>query len=715
MRPSVRRTALFLALMLAAGGATAQGADSSAGATENTLAVDVHSIVNTGHLGGVLDVVLDERRNLVFSAGEDGTVRVWNAQEGVLYRVLRVTSLAAQMIAVDPANPRVAVVVSDGLRSVYLAVWDWEQEKQILRLPLKDAPLFLRFSGQGNFLVFGQSSWQSLEILDARTGAPVPFHPEGFGIVGFAETSKSEKTIMTYQVSGWISYWDLASGSLTLEVPTVAYLSHMRISRDRRYLVGNTGKEVVLIDALSGAVRGRAPLNGDASLDIAADDDRVAAVPIAGGSPREWAVGPESLIAEPLTVKGGAGLDSDDAFQALCYGPEGLLVAGRSGAISEISSSGNLRLISKNVLADLTGFDARHGLLAVASRDWIRIFQSDFLLNGSQSLGFVHSVLVDNPWKSEVGLSFLSDTSLLAWTKDDGPPRFAVIDLPGELTRDDAAVSRPAFRFRPLPSGFRAPLADLRVAGSSLLGIENGGLVRMVDLATGASRFDARISALSTVVAVSPTELIGGRSTALSSTGSLVRINTRTGETVSIPGRNVFTWDLLFDPAAADTGGPVLYSLGVDDSGSTTLLRHDGSGFERETLIASVPEENLDASLALDPVTHTLYASLGRASIVSWDGSKEVEIPTGYGNVRGLFAGAGLIISMDRDSTLAIEEKFSGSRLAELCLFADGEWAATVQGGGYLASPGGDAHVKVFVNGTMAKAAEDYRLRIECW
>ncbi len=718
MRLPTGRAALLLALMLAAGAAVAaaaQSAVSPAGAIENTLALDVHSVVNTGHLGNVLDLLFDARRNLLVSAGDDGTVRVWNAPAGVLYRTLRVTRMAAQMIAVDPVNPRVAVVVSDGLRSFSLAVWDWEQEKQVLRVPLKDAPLFLRFSGQGSFIVFGESSWQSLEILDARTGTPVPFHPEGFGIIGFAETSKSEKTIMTYQVSGRISYWDIASGSLTLDVPTLPYLSRIRISQDRRYMVGCTGQEVVLIDALSGSVRGRAPFTGDASLDISPDGDRVAAVPIAGGKPREWVVGAESLVPSPLAVTGGAGLDPDDAFQALSYGSDGLFLAGRSGAISEMPSSGYLRAVSRNVLADLTGFDARHGYLAVGSRDWIRIFQSDLLLNGAQQPGFVRSILVDNPWKSPIKLSFLSDTSLLAWSGDDGPPRFAVIDLPAQLSRDDAVASQSALRFRPLPSGFRAPLSDLSVLGNSLLGIETGGMVRMVDLATGASRFDARISALSAVVAVSPTELIGGRSAALSSAGSLVRINTRTGETVEIPGRNAFTWDLLYDPAAANAGGPVLYSLGVDAAGSTNLLRHDGPEFERETLIASVPEENLDASLALDPLTHVLYASLGRASIVSWDGVNESTIPTEYGSVRGLLAGAGLIISMDRDSTLAIEEKSSGSRLAELSLFADGEWAATVRGGGYLASPGGDAHVRVFVNGTPAKATEDYRLRIESW
>ena len=697
----------------AAGAQTAESTDAQV-ATENTLASDVHSVVNTGHRGAVLDLQYDEKRNLLFSAGEDGTVRIWTAADGVLYRSLRVTRLSAEMIAVDPASTRLAVVVSDGLRSFSLSVWDWEQEKQVLRVPLKETPLFLRFSGQGNFIVFGGSSWQSLKILDSRTGIPVQFHPEGFGIVAFAEVSRSEKTIMTYQVSGRISYWDVASGSLTLEVPTAPYLSHVRISRDRRFLVGSTGRDLVLIDTLNGAVRARAALGGDAILDISPDGDTIAAAPTTGGSVREWTVAPDSLAANPVTVKQLDDPDSPQAFQVLCYGSNALYLAGASGTISELSPSGDLRTFSANALADITGMDARRGLLAVASRSWIRVFRSD-VLDGAQSPSYVHSFLVENPWKSSVGLTFISSTSLLAWSKDEGQPRFAVLDLPEQVFARGSAVPSQSLRFRPLSLSFRSPLVDLTVSGTTLLGIENTGTVRMVDLATGATRFETRISALSAAVATSAAELIGGKNTALASGGSLVRINTKTGETVTLSGRNVFTWDLVFDPGAPATGAPSLYSLGVDAAGATNLLLHDGPGFERETLIASEPEETLDASLALDASTHVLYASLGRARIVSWDGATVGDIPTEYASLRRLLAGAGLLLSLDSDSVLMIANEAGGSRVAELYFFSDGEWAATVPGGGYLASPGGDAHVKVFVNGAAAKATEDYRLRMESW
>ena len=100
---------------------------------------------------------------------------------------------------------------------------------------------------------------------------------------------------------------------------------------------------------------------------------------------------------------------------------------------------------------------------------------------------------------------------------------------------------------------------------------------------------------------------------------------------------------------------------------------------------------------------------------MAWDGVKVTAIPSEYTSLRDLLASNRLLISLDTDSALLVSDQATGALLAELSLFSDGEWAAVVQGGGYLASPGGDAHVKVFVAGQRVKATEDYRLRIEGW
>jgi WD40 repeat protein len=654
------------------------------------------NLVNTGHTGAVLGLAFDDRRNLLVSSGDDGTVRLWDTTLGILVRTLQVTQLEARLLAVNPAEPQLAVVVTDGTGSFFLSVWDWEKERQIYRLPLKEEPLFLRFSAMGSFLVYAESSWQSLKILNARDGSEYPFHPEGFGIVGFAEMSRSEKTIMTYQVSGRISYWDIASGQQTLDFPVLPYLSHIRISSDRRLIVGSTGTQIVLVDAVTGVVTSRADYPGATSLDISAAGDEVAAAATGGGMQR-WGVSGDLLLARPAA----AHPSTDPSL--LCYGADALFVANRSGGLGSLSAEGEETPFGDNVLANVSGFAAARGLLVLGSQKWVRAFSTD-LLTGASSPTFLHTSLAANPFSSSIDVFFLAERKLLAWRTDHALPGLAVMDLSGI----DVPATPPA-TLVDLPDGFRAPLSDLRASGDSAVGIETGGVVRLTDIATGVSRFELHLPGAATAIVGSATGLVVGRNAAAAS-GSLLRVDMRTGETVSLKDRNGFTYGLLLDSAAP--GGPLLYSVGIDHAGATNLLRHDGPGFERETVLDSIPEEDLDASLALDPDTHLLYASLGRDRIVCWDGKELKTIEAENCAPRRLAARDGLLYSLNKDSTVSVLQSDTGARLAEISLFADGEWCALLRDGRYAASPGGDIHVKVFEEDAPVKATEDYRVQI---
>jgi WD40 repeat protein len=659
-------------------------------------------VVNSGHTGAVLGLAFDGKRGLLFSSGDDGTVRLWDPSRGIPVRKLQVTQLGARQIAVNPAEPQFAVVVGDGTGSFFLSVWDWERERQLYRLPLKEDPPFMRFSAQGSYLVFAESSWQSLKILNARDGSVVAFHPEGFGIVGFAEMSRSEKTLMTYQVSGSISYWDMTSGQQTLDLPTASFLSHVSISADRRLLAGSTGREVVLVDAVTGAVKLRAGMPGVVSLDISAAGDQVTAVG-ADGRAQRWAAEGDAFAARPAAAR------LLPPSLLLSYGTDALYFAEKTGGLGAAGSGAAPSHFADNLLAAVSGLDAARGMLAVGAQKWVRVFSSD-LLTGSPTPSFLRTSLAANPFTSRIGLQFLPVDRLLAWRADSTAPGLAVMDV----SRLGGQGGQGAV-LKSLPTGFRAPLGDLHVSGDSALGLETGGVVRMTDIATGASRFEVHLPGASTVLAWSPADLVAGRNAAAAS-GSLVRVNARTGETVPLKDRNLFTYGLLLDPAgrgpSGSVTGPVLYSVGIDRAGATNLLSHDGPGFERETLLDGISEEYLEASLALDPETHILYAAMGRDRVVSWDGSLLRTLAVQNCAPRMLVARDGLLFSLDKDSTISVLESSSGTRLAEISLFANGEWCALFHDGRYAASPGGDVNVKVFADGKLAEANEDYRLPI---
>jgi hypothetical protein len=650
--------------------------------------LQARSVVETGHIGAVRCLELDEKRNLLFSGGDDGTVRVWDAVTQSLVHTLRVTQLVVQKIAIDPVQPRVAVIAGDGTGSYLLSVWDWEQERSVFRVLLKDNPLFLRYSASGTYLLFGISSWQSLTILHATDGTPLEFHPEGFGIVGFAEMSRSEKTLLTYQLSGRLSYWDVSSGEQTLDLAAPPYLSNIHISPDLRFIAGSTGTEVQIIDTVTGVMSGRVPVGGAVSLGFSPSGDEIACLSVFGSTITRWSISGTSPVAGPALPK----LPAQPAL--LTCGADGIFAADSNGGLMSIGSG--VTQFGRNVLAGLTGFDATGGRAALASVDWVRILESD-MLSGAMAPSFVRSVLLPNPFKSPIGLEFLKDSRLLAWRGDTLSLGLAVLGQSGTFVDGTA--------------GFRAPLSMLGVKDGNALGIESGGTVRIVDLATGTSRFELRIPGVHAVVQTSPTEIVAARNSTSASAGSLLRVSTTTGETVTVKDRNVFTWALALDAAAP--GGAVLYSIGIDSTGATNLLRHEGPGFDREGLIDSVPSEDLDASMTLDPDTRSLYATTGRERVVCWDGTQLRTLQLQNTASMQLAARDHLLFSLNKDSTVTVLDSTTGARLGEIDLFADGEWCILLRDGKYAASTGGDLHVRVYAGGMAVKTTEDFRLRVQ--
>jgi WD40 repeat protein len=675
------------------------------------LPAGLRTLVDTGHRGEVLALEYDEDRKLLFSAGEDGTVRVWDPARSALVHRLQVTHLPVSMIAIDPSGPRVAVLETDGARSFAISVWDWEQEKRRFRVELAEAPLFLRYSGGGSWLVYGQPRWESLKIVSSESAAPFAFNSEGFGIVSFAEIGPSEKTIMTYHPAGRIAYWDLASGSLVRDLASVPYLGTIRISRDRRYLVGSSGTEVLLVDLLTGAVRARAALAGALSADISPDGGELAFSAGAGASSTLslWTVAGEALIrridAPPFSAAPQASFAATPVMAR--FGGQELFVASRGGEIHGISAAGERRLLARDDLALITGIAVAQRRIALATSERIWVFSSHLLAGalaptaaGVASTPSIDVVTVPNPFKATVGLSFLSSDRLQVWPKGEASGAPVTLEVAsGSFLGGGGGESRgPFLEVEVQPEG--SPLAG------ALLSLEKSGTVRLTDPATGAIRYESRLPGMSTIALTGSFELAGGRNAAIATEGSLLRIDMKMGETVAIPTRAVFTYEILFDPAVA-----ALYSIGLDAGGSTSLLRHSGRGFENEVPIDRVDQEDLFATLALDSSTGLLFSSLGSSRISVWDTGALalMRFPDTARVPRTLRARDGLLFSLNRDSTVSIWDE-RGSHLAEISIFTDGEWCFLLADGRFSASSGGALHLEVSSGGSPAPDKDAFRI-----
>jgi WD40 repeat protein len=647
-------------------------------------------IVTTGHKGAILDIESDTDENKLFSSGEDGTVRLWDLESGRLVRVLRVGHNRVSMMAVNPAVPQLAVLDTDGVRSFSVSVWDWSAGQMLFRMSLPEEPLFLRYSGSGSYIALGISRWDGLKIINATDGSSIPFHPEGFGIVRYAEISRTENTIMTYQPNGRIAYWDLATGDPVMEIKSVPLLSQIRITEDRRSIVGTTDSDILLVDLLSGAVKARAALTGVTSLDISAGGDRVACV--AGGDQGSvlsmWDISGDSFRREAAIPSG------DEPFQPalVCFAGDLLLAGDDHGGIYSLPNSGTPLLLARDELVEVTGIAMNGNTLALASDERLWLFPRP-AIGGSHVVSA--PVILNNPLKAQSGLSFLEDGRLLIWSKAGEKGAYTI------LNRREGS-------FKPGFAGFTAPLLQALAQGGLLVTLEKGGTVRIIDLASGNQRFTAWFPGLTSIVRVSDTRLVGGRSVAAEVDGSLLSIDFGTGETVALSTHNIYTYELSFDPARK-----ILYSLGVDSDGRSNLMANGGKNLEKRTSIASYDGEDLSASLALDPTTGVLYSSLGYDGITTWDGSSSSSLSSdatdGGATSRKLVVWGGLLCSLNGDSTVTLWDSSAREVIGTMYLFLDEEWCLLFPDGTFEASDGGVRHVDVYTDDIRELDKEPYR------
>ena len=209
-------------------------------------------IINSGHTDLVSSLDAPAEGNLLVSGSYDGTVKVWNTANGKISYQLQVSHLPVRKTAVCPGKPIAAVVVSDGINAVDLTVWNWETGEMLFRHRLTEVPLFLKFSPQGSFIVYGKADWDSLSFLDAETGKNLNLIPDGFGIVSSVFISESEKTLLSYNNSGSIQYWDLTNGNRKAKMSTISDLEQLSFTSNGRYMTGFSGRELVLIDLTKG-------------------------------------------------------------------------------------------------------------------------------------------------------------------------------------------------------------------------------------------------------------------------------------------------------------------------------------------------------------------------------------------------------------------------------------------------------------------------------
>ena len=632
--------------------------------------------IDLSHFGRITDLVYDGERHLLFSAGEDGTVRIWNTEEKRLLGTVRISHRPVERLAVHPSRPHFAVLVGEALQAGTLEVWDWQRGQRLFAVESGKQLMYFAYSPQGTYLFYSQADYKSLTAVNPKTGRVLPYMGRGFGIVSYFTVARNEGNIMTYQPSGFITYWDIRTGRMIKQVRAPANLEQIRISPNNRYIVASTGQELVLVDVLRGVTVDSTRVTGIVDLSFSSVGNEISGVVETenGAVVKKWYFGGKYLI--ELTT---AFVTRFPQASCLVYSDRYLYLATSDGSISVVAPGGNVSRVAENRRMEIYDLAFYGSTLAVASISEISIFDSEFFLrpyNDEQDADMeVRELRFPNPFGSSLGITYLDSQRLLLWRKGEE----------GKL----ALLNTWYGGIQDLPVVFESPIRQVSVSSQGIVVVEESGRCRILDPNTFATTFEYNSPGMNKLIFTFGDILIGAKTSLSTFGGPLLQINRRTGETVPIQDPSLFVYDILY----RGTGrSGELYSLAVEQRAGqvrTVVKVHSGFAFERSRILQHFEGEDLGATLAGDD-SGRVYTTLGYESVGVFSGSQSGDLEASGQIPRFLYVHDEKIFSLNRDSSISVWEILSRRLLLNIHFFDDGSWTALTPAGGIRLSREGD-------------------------
>ncbi len=648
-----------------------------------SLSAQTQTVVATAHSGGINHVARDLSGTYLFSAGEDGVVRIWDTRKRRMTEYIRVSPMPVHMIAVNPVRSEFAVLEREVSRGFLLSVWDWEKKEKIFSFKINEMPLSLRFSPKGTYLVFSRTDWNSLTFLDASTGQRLPLLSDGFGIVSDFIISRSEQTILAYNPAGSIQYWDIRRGTLKQRVHTESNVKYVSFNNDNRYMSGFRDGNLLVIDLVSGKVHGRTPVEQVYATRFDSSTNNIITLSE-----------DENRTLVKTFAFHGAGFNLSERYSTsvtgtivnAVYSGTVYISLKNEGFIASLNPvSGRATSFTAARLAVLTDFAFLDDYAAISSSEKIFLFRSPYFKPHpleEPRLRFTR-VLIDNPFTGVSGIIRGSYNSFVVWEK--GGEKQGLYGFLDPSTGTLSDINTMPF-----------PITDIKSTGNRLLFMESNGRLTVKEAFSLDTIFSYTAFGIQSVVPAGDEKLIAGKTKINTTDSSMVEVNIRTRETVLIESGNLYTYDLVYDPVSNQ-----VFSLGIEQLGTrlrTVLKAHSGTHYENSRTIIASDNEDVSASIVIDPETSRIYTSLGFSSIRQFKGYGISTLTRSEGIPRKLKIHNSYLYALNRDSSISVWDKLSGKKVMDFYILENDEWIVLLSDGTYTSSPGAQQFVSVGVS-----------------
>ncbi len=631
-------------------------------------------LITTGHTQRINDFARNDSRYSLFSAGDDGTLRVWNTRTQQLLHKLQISHLPIVKIAVHPNKPHVALIETDRINTFHLSVWNYSTGEELFSHKIEETPLFLRYSPQGTYLIYSRTDWKSLTFLYADSGQVAPVLDEGFGIISNVFLSQSEKTLLTYNSSGSIRYWNMEDGTQkTSPISTIGDLTHTQFSKSGVYMLGLKENTLYLVNLVNGRIEAREEFQRIFDYSLNPETNVVSLYILEESRPRfiSFRVEQNSFLF-PVQESTAAPDDISPPLQLL---GSTLYFCKEEGSIfSQSVYSSKPKLFSKSVIKKVSdiGFSgdsiflsAQQTIVALTSD----VFSPDTKRSYHSSDFSFFTDRYENPLKENSGIINIYGNRFVLYPKSE--------------TQNELYLFKNN-RFELLETELESPVQAARTYKNNILLLEQSGTLRIIDPIEDEELFSYSSFGLQGVTEAYDDNIIVARNKNELINTTLLSVNPETSETVPIPDRNLLTFSLGYDRTTRS-----LYSLGFEErKGSirTVLKQHQGNNYSRVSTLLSYPGEDNEATLAIDKETSRVFTSLGYGDVhmFTWDGFTTLEkvehIP------RKLYTHGELLYSLNGDSSISVWDIQHGKLIMTLYLFENSSWAITFSDGSFYAT-----------------------------
>jgi hypothetical protein len=642
-----------------------------------------------GHRGPV-NVLLYDHQGRILSAGADGFLGVWDIAAKAAVEHFQLSLFPIISMVLRPDKPEIALIEQDDSGFYRVSAWNYETKQKLFVRPFKELS-YINYSGGGNFLILVQETRTRGGLINAETGEDIPSPLNAGGIITFAATGRSERTMITYVSSGFLSYWELGSGEEIRRLSVPQNISSPILLGNNNFFAGFDSSGLVVINALSGAVILR---DSSVSPGILATEvsDVLEFLCFSGGGVSYFSLSSRGIPEQTRLIT----VSVPEGITSVASAGKMPVLGSADGKVWSFDKRGSIKAMGAAFQMPLRDTAVSGGVLAF-------IGDSGGALSGgdSGSLGFLpldYTAFKNGGTLRLEGVPPYTHITADPEINPHGPGRFLLwqpngdreypriknIPVPG-MDRDVSGISKetggiensPVLR----PGG---KLLSVSLLGEQALFLDSGGIITIMSL-TGEHKGDSySFPGALDAVFLDEENIIISRSTG-SGGSPFIKLNIPGGETVPLDYPSGIGIRVYRSMTGTVYGGLVLWD---SENVQTAITKLDVSLPDSSVLLMEYPGEDTDFDMA--ECNDTLASTLGEEGAFMYRPEGMVPFERAPGLPVRLFTGINCFLAIDQEGTITWHDSESGKRLALLRLYkqqwflekADGSLlSGTISGG----------------------------------